>query len=120
MLGSIHSLVDIGPPAGEAGRDDRLAVSGGSGFDLNAALSLAHLAATAAASACGEPRSGAQRKPCVKRGCVKQQILSKDRFFHLPRYGMCCMPSNLLYGEPLQELRSDFNGRQKWHSQQLK
>ncbi|MBO0696368.1 MAG: transposase [Verrucomicrobia bacterium] len=40
--------------------------------DLNAALNLAHVAASSAASACGEPRSGAQRKPRVKRGSVKQ------------------------------------------------
>ena len=33
--------------------------------DLNAALNLARLAASSAASACGEPRSGAQRKPRV-------------------------------------------------------
>ena len=41
--------------------------------DLNAALNLARLAASSAASACGEPRSGAQRKPRVKRGSVKQE-----------------------------------------------
>ena len=41
--------------------------------DLNAALNLARLAASSAASACGEPRSGAQRKPRVKRGSAKQE-----------------------------------------------
>ena len=41
--------------------------------DLNAALNLAIEAASSAASACGEPRSGARRKPRVKRGSVKQE-----------------------------------------------
>jgi putative transposase len=41
--------------------------------DLNAALNLARFAASSAASACGEPRSGAQRKPRVKRGSAKQE-----------------------------------------------
>jgi putative transposase len=42
--------------------------------DVNAALNLARLAASSAAvSACGEPRSGAGRKPRVKRGSAKQE-----------------------------------------------
>jgi putative transposase len=41
--------------------------------DLNAALNLARLAASSAATACGEPRSGAERKPRVKRGSAKQE-----------------------------------------------
>jgi putative transposase len=42
--------------------------------DVNAALNLARLAASSAVSACGEPRSGARRKPRVKRGSVKQEV----------------------------------------------
>jgi len=42
------------------------------GRDVNAARNLARMAASSAATACGEPRSGAQRKPRVKRGSVKQ------------------------------------------------
>ena len=41
--------------------------------DLNAALNLARLAASSAATACGDPRSGAGRKPRVKRGSAKQE-----------------------------------------------
>ena len=41
--------------------------------DLNAALNLARLAASSAVTACGEPRSGAGRKPRVKRGSAKQE-----------------------------------------------
>jgi putative transposase len=41
--------------------------------DVNAALNLARLAASSAATACGEPRSGARRKPRVKRGSAKQE-----------------------------------------------
>ena len=41
--------------------------------DLNAARNLEHLAASFAASACGEARSGAGRRPRVKRASVKQE-----------------------------------------------
>lgn len=41
--------------------------------DINAARNLAHLAASSAATACGEPRSGARHKPRVKRGSAKQE-----------------------------------------------
>jgi putative transposase len=41
--------------------------------DVNAALNLARLAASSAVTACGEPRSGARRKPRVKRGSAKQE-----------------------------------------------
>jgi transposase len=41
--------------------------------DLNAALNLARLAASSVATACGEPCSGAGRKPRVKRGSAKQE-----------------------------------------------
>jgi putative transposase len=43
------------------------------GRDHNAALNLARLAASSAVTACGEPRSGVQRKPRVKRGSAKQE-----------------------------------------------
>ncbi|MCY3854696.1 MAG: hypothetical protein OXF78_00160 [Rhodospirillales bacterium] len=43
------------------------------GRDHNAARNLEHLAASSAASACGEERSGARRKPRVKRASVKQE-----------------------------------------------
>jgi hypothetical protein len=36
-------------------------------------LNLARLAASSVATACGEPRSGAGRKPRVKRGSAKQE-----------------------------------------------
>ena len=41
--------------------------------DLNAARNLKHLAASSAVSACGEERSGAVRKPRVKRASAKQE-----------------------------------------------
>lgn len=41
--------------------------------DMNAALNLAGHAASLAVSACGETRSGAERKPRVKRASVKQE-----------------------------------------------
>ncbi|MCI0676999.1 MAG: transposase [Phycisphaerales bacterium] len=41
--------------------------------DLNAARNLERLAASSAVSACGEERSGAVRKPRVKRASVKQE-----------------------------------------------
>lgn len=41
--------------------------------DLNAARNLERLAASSAASACGEDRSGAVRKPRVKRSLMKQE-----------------------------------------------
>jgi len=41
--------------------------------DLNAAWNLEHLAASSAVSVCGEERSGAVRKPRVKRALVKQE-----------------------------------------------
>jgi putative transposase len=41
--------------------------------DLNAARNLAYLAASSAVSACGEERSGARRKPRVKRASAKQE-----------------------------------------------
>ncbi|MGB9187100.1 MAG: transposase [Methylovirgula sp.] len=41
--------------------------------DHNAALNLARVAASFAAPACGEERSGAQRKPRVKRASAKQE-----------------------------------------------
>lgn len=41
--------------------------------DLNAARNLEHLAASSVVSACGEERSGAVRKPRVKRASVKQE-----------------------------------------------
>ena len=41
--------------------------------DHNAALNLAKMAASSAASACGEERSGAVRKPRVKRASAKQE-----------------------------------------------
>jgi putative transposase len=41
--------------------------------DLNAARNLGHLAASSAVSACGEERSGAVRKPRVKRSTMKQE-----------------------------------------------
>ena len=43
------------------------------GRDVNAALNLAAMAASSAASACGEVRSGAVRKSRVKRASVKQE-----------------------------------------------
>lgn len=43
------------------------------GRDINAALNLACLAASSAASACGEARSGAVRKSRVKRASTKQE-----------------------------------------------
>lgn len=43
------------------------------GRDHNAARNLRHLAASSAVSACGEERSGAARKPRVKRASVKQE-----------------------------------------------
>ena len=43
------------------------------GRDHNAARNLQHLAASSAVSACGEERSGARRKPRVKRAAVKQE-----------------------------------------------
>ena len=43
------------------------------GRDHNAARNLQHLAASSAVSACGEERSGARRKPRVKRATVKQE-----------------------------------------------
>jgi putative transposase len=41
--------------------------------DLNAARNLEHLAARSAVTACGEDRSGAERKPRVKRASRKQE-----------------------------------------------
>lgn len=41
--------------------------------DLNAARNLERLAASSAVSACGEERSGAVRKPRVKRALKKQE-----------------------------------------------
>lgn len=41
--------------------------------DHNAALNLAHLAASSAVTACGEERSGAARKSRVKRASMKQE-----------------------------------------------
>jgi hypothetical protein len=41
--------------------------------DWNAAKNLERLAASSAASACGEPRSGAVRKSCVKHASKKQE-----------------------------------------------
>jgi putative transposase len=41
--------------------------------DMNAALNLAGYAASSAVSACGETRSGAERKPRVKRALSKQE-----------------------------------------------
>lgn len=41
--------------------------------DLNAALNLKNLAASSAVTACGEERSGARRKPRVKRSTTKQE-----------------------------------------------
>ena len=43
------------------------------GRDVNAALNLARYAASSAVSACGETRSGAERKPRVKRASKKQE-----------------------------------------------
>ena len=43
------------------------------GRDHNAARNLQHLAASSVASACGEERSGVERKPRVKRASVKQE-----------------------------------------------
>jgi putative transposase len=43
------------------------------GRDVNAALNLAAMAASSAVSACGEARSGADRKARVKRAPVKQE-----------------------------------------------
>ena len=45
--------------------------------DRNAALNLEYLAASSAATACGEERSGAVRKSRVKRASVKQEPNSK-------------------------------------------
>lgn len=42
--------------------------------DLNAACNLESLAASSAVSACGEERSGAVRKPRVKRASMKQEL----------------------------------------------
>ncbi len=47
------------------------------GRDYNAALNLEKLAASFAVSACGAERSGAARKPRVKRASVKQEPDSK-------------------------------------------
>ena len=41
--------------------------------DVNAALNLARIAASSAVTACGENRSGAERKPRVKRSSAKQE-----------------------------------------------
>jgi putative transposase len=46
--------------------------------DLNAARNLERLAASFAASACGEERSGAVRKNRVKRASKKQEPNGKD------------------------------------------
>jgi len=46
--------------------------------DVNAALNLARLAASSAVTACGEERSGAKRKPRVKRSSAKQEEKSYD------------------------------------------
>lgn len=43
------------------------------GRDLNAALNLKNLAASSAVTACGEERSGAERKSRVKRASTKQE-----------------------------------------------
>lgn len=48
------------------------------GRDHNAARNLEHLAASSAVSACGEERSGARRKPRVKRASMKQEPNSKS------------------------------------------
>ena len=45
--------------------------------DLNAARNLERLAASSAVSACGEERSGAGRKPRVKRASTKQEPNSR-------------------------------------------
>lgn len=45
--------------------------------DLNAARNLERLVASSAISACGEERSGAVRKPRVKRASVEQEPNSK-------------------------------------------
>jgi putative transposase len=47
------------------------------GRDLNAARNLENMAASFAVSACGEERSGAARKPRVKRASSKQEPDSK-------------------------------------------
>ena len=47
------------------------------GRDLNAARNLEYMAASFAVTACGEDRSGAVRKPRVKRASVKQEPDSK-------------------------------------------
>ena len=47
------------------------------GRDLNAARNLEYMAASSVVSACGEDRSGAARKPRVKRASVKQEPDSK-------------------------------------------
>jgi len=47
--------------------------------DLNAARNLEHLAASSAVSACGEERSGAVRKPRVKRDGVVAALPRRHR-----------------------------------------
>lgn len=49
------------------------------GRDLNAARNLERLAASSAVSACGKDRSGAERKPRVKRASMKQEPNSSLR-----------------------------------------
>lgn len=46
--------------------------------DMNAAVNLARYAASSAVSACGEERSGAARKPRVKRSSAKQERMIWD------------------------------------------
>lgn len=49
------------------------------GRDVNAALNLAAMAASSVVSACGEERSGAARKPRVKRTSAKQEPMAALR-----------------------------------------
>jgi putative transposase len=48
------------------------------GRDVNAALNLAHIAASSAVTACGEERSGPVRKSRVKRASTKQEAMTLD------------------------------------------
>ena len=64
--------------------------------DLNAALNLARLAASSAVTACGEARSGAGRKPRVKRASAKQEEKTSDS----PRQQPCSCINNATRQQP--------------------
>lgn len=53
------------------------------GRDLNVARNLEQLAASSAVTACGEERSGAARKPRLKRASMKQELSVKAAYAQL-------------------------------------